>query len=93
MLDPIQYELRFFQNTLVDPEPEPGARAETSIFRLWLQPKVSAPAPQPCSTVYSYCSRHDGSGTASLPRRMEDVWEEEMNSNADVMYIHVCHVS
>ncbi len=23
MLDPIQYEFRFFQNTLVDPEPEP----------------------------------------------------------------------
>jgi hypothetical protein len=47
MLDPIQYEFRFFQNTLVDPEPEPGAGAgaETSIIRLRLrlQPKVSAP--------------------------------------------------
>jgi hypothetical protein len=41
MLVPIQYEFRFFQNTLVDPEP--GAGAETSIFRLRLQPKVSAP--------------------------------------------------
>jgi hypothetical protein len=39
MLDPIQYELRFFQNNLADPEPEPEAGAETSIFRLWLQPK------------------------------------------------------
>ncbi len=41
MLDPIQYEFRFFQNTLADLEP--GAGAETSIFRLRLQPKVSAP--------------------------------------------------
>jgi hypothetical protein len=40
VLDPIQYEFRFFQNTLVDPEP--GAGAETSMLRL--QPKVSAPA-------------------------------------------------
>ncbi len=39
------------------------------------------------------CSRRDGSGTDSLPRRMEDVYEEEMNSNTDRMYIHVCHVS
>jgi hypothetical protein len=48
MLDPIQYEFSFFsQNTLADPEP--GARAETSIFRLQLRlhPKVSAPALQP----------------------------------------------
>ncbi len=47
-VDPIQYEFRFFQNTLADPEPEPGAGAgaETSIFRLQLRlrPKVSAPA-------------------------------------------------
>jgi hypothetical protein len=44
MLDPIQYEFRFFQHTLADPEP--GAGAETSIFRLQLRlrPKVSAPA-------------------------------------------------
>jgi hypothetical protein len=26
MLDPIQYEFRFFQNTLADPEPEPKLR-------------------------------------------------------------------
>jgi hypothetical protein len=52
MLDPIQYEFRFFQNTLADPEPEPGPEpgagtgAKTSIFRLQLRlrPKVSAPA-------------------------------------------------
>jgi hypothetical protein len=37
MLDPIQYEFRFFQNTLSDPEPEPGAGAETS--------DIPAPAP------------------------------------------------
>jgi hypothetical protein len=48
MLDPIQ----IFQNTLADPEPEPGARAETSRFRLRLQPKVSAPC---------------GSGSTTLP--------------------------
>jgi hypothetical protein len=43
MLDPTQYEFRFFFTTLADPEP--GAGAETSIFRLWLRlrPKVSAP--------------------------------------------------
>jgi hypothetical protein len=41
MLDPIQYEFRFFLNTLADPEP--GARAETLIFRLRLH---AAPAPQ-----------------------------------------------
>jgi hypothetical protein len=27
---------------------------------------------------------------ASLPRRMEDVYEEGTHSNANVMYIHVC---
>jgi hypothetical protein len=45
MLDPIQFEFRFLKNTLADPEPEPGAvaGAETLIFRLQLQPKVSAP--------------------------------------------------
>jgi hypothetical protein len=49
MLDPIQYEFRFFQNTLVDPEP--GAGAETSIFRLRLQPKVSAPCGSGSTTL------------------------------------------
>ncbi len=43
ILDPIQFEFRFFQNTFADPEPGAGAGAETSIFRLRLQPKVSAP--------------------------------------------------
>jgi hypothetical protein len=47
MLDPIQYEFRFFQNTLADPEP--GAGAETSIFRL--QPKVSAPCGSGSTTL------------------------------------------
>ncbi len=42
MLDPNQYKFLFLFTTLVDPEP--GAGAETSIFRLW--PKV--PAPQHC---------------------------------------------
>jgi hypothetical protein len=41
MLNPIQYEFIFFKTTLADPEP--GAGAETSIFRLRLQPKVPAP--------------------------------------------------
>ncbi len=52
MLDHIQYEFRFFQNTLADPES--GAGAETLIFRLQLRlwPKVTAPA---------------GSGSATLP--------------------------
>ncbi len=36
MLDPIQYELWFSSTTLADPEP--GAGAETSIFRLQLRP-------------------------------------------------------
>jgi hypothetical protein len=49
MLDPIQNEFGFFQNTLVDPEPEPGAGAETSIFRL--QPKVSAPCGSGSTTL------------------------------------------
>jgi hypothetical protein len=58
MLDPIQYEFRFFQNTLSDPEPEPepGARAETFIFRLQLRlrlrPKVSAPAGSGFATLH-----------------------------------------
>jgi hypothetical protein len=49
MLDPIQYEFRFFQNTLVDPEP--GAGAETSIFQLRLQPKVLAPCGSGSTTL------------------------------------------
>jgi hypothetical protein len=51
MLDPIQYEFRFFQNTLADPEP--GAGAETSIFQLRLRPKVSAPAGSGSATLSS----------------------------------------
>jgi hypothetical protein len=51
MLDPIQYEFRFLQNTLGDPEP--GAGAETSIFRLRLQPKVSAPCGSGSTTLVS----------------------------------------
>jgi hypothetical protein len=51
MLDPIQYEFRFFQNTLADPEP--GAGVETSIFRLRLQPKVSAPCGSGSTTLVS----------------------------------------
>jgi hypothetical protein len=49
MLDPIQYEFRFFQNTLADPEPEP----KTSIFwlQLRLRPKVSAPAGSGSATL------------------------------------------
>jgi hypothetical protein len=50
MLDPIQYEFRFFQNTLADPEL--GAGAETSIFRLQLRPKVSAPAGSGSATLF-----------------------------------------
>jgi hypothetical protein len=49
MLDPIQYEFLFLFTTLAGLEPGPGAGAETSIFRLWLQPKfwfLAAPAPQ-----------------------------------------------
>jgi hypothetical protein len=42
------------------------------------------------SRRWPYCSRSDGSGSASLPRRMEDLLKEEKNSNADLMYIHVC---
>jgi hypothetical protein len=55
MLDPIQYEFRFFQNTLVDPEPEPEAGAETLIFRL--RPKVSA-----------LCGSSSGSGFTTLDK-------------------------
>ncbi len=39
---------------------------------------------------HRHCIRRDGLGSASLPRRMEDVLKEEKNSNANVMYIHVC---
>jgi hypothetical protein len=49
MLDPIQYEFRFFQNSLADPEP--GTAAETSIFQLRLQPKVSAPCGSGSTTL------------------------------------------
>jgi hypothetical protein len=49
MLDPIQYEFRFLQNTLVDPEPGAVAGAETLIFRL--QPKVSAPCGSGSTTL------------------------------------------
>ncbi len=51
MLDPIQYEFRFFQNTLADPKPEPGAGAETLIFWLRLQPKVSVPCGSGSTTL------------------------------------------
>jgi hypothetical protein len=45
MLDPIQYEFRFFQNTLADPEPEPKLRysGSTQKFQLHVAP---APVPQ-----------------------------------------------
>ncbi len=49
MLDYIQYEFWFLFTTQADQKP--GAGAETSTFRLWLQPKVpalAAPAPQHC---------------------------------------------
>jgi hypothetical protein len=49
MLDPIQYEFGFFLTTLSDPEP--GAGAETSIFRLQLQPKVPAPCGSGSTTL------------------------------------------
>ncbi len=49
MLDPIQYEFRFFFFTTLS-DPEPGAGAETSIFRLRLQPKVLAPCGS-CATT------------------------------------------
>jgi hypothetical protein len=35
--------------------------------------------------VHYCCVRQEGSESASLPRRMEEVWEEEKNSIADVM--------
>jgi hypothetical protein len=45
MLDPIQYEFGFFQNTLADLEPEPKLRysgsGSSQKFRL-----LAAPAPQ-----------------------------------------------
>jgi hypothetical protein len=41
--------LDFFQNTLVDPEPELGAGAEILIFRL--QPKVLAPCGSGSTTL------------------------------------------
>jgi hypothetical protein len=47
MLDPIQYEFLFLFTTLADPEP--GAGAETSIFRL--QPKVPAPCGSGSTTL------------------------------------------
>jgi hypothetical protein len=46
MLDPIQYEFRFFQNTSSDPEPEPKLLYSGSGQKFWLRP---APAPQPWS--------------------------------------------
>ncbi len=67
MLDPIQYEFRFFQNTLADPEPGAGAGAETSIFRLQLRPKVSAPAPQP-SRIVEEPSEGSAGGFSSRPK-------------------------
>jgi hypothetical protein len=57
MLDPIQYEFRFFQNTLADPEPEPKLRYSGSSsgsgqkFRLRPAP---VPAPQPCLQYVCY---------------------------------------
>jgi hypothetical protein len=47
MLDPIQYEFRFFQNTLVDPEPEPKLRYSGSGSSQKFQ-LHAAPAPQHC---------------------------------------------
>jgi hypothetical protein len=53
MLDPIQYEFRFLQNTLVDPEPglepEPKLRysGSSSSQKFWLH-AAPAPAPQHC---------------------------------------------
>jgi hypothetical protein len=57
MLDPIQYEFLFLFTTLADPDP--GAVAETLIFRLQLRSKV----PGPC-----------GSGSTTLPPAIAGVW-------------------
>ncbi len=46
-------------------------------------------AENPSGTI---CSRRCELGAASLPRKMEDVQKEEMNSNSNVMYVHVCYV-
>jgi hypothetical protein len=52
MLDPIQYEFLFLFTTLADTEPDQGAGAETSIFRL--QPKVPAPCDYSSTTLLKY---------------------------------------
>jgi hypothetical protein len=52
MLDPIQYEFLFLFTTLADPEPEPGAGPETSIFQLWLQAKVPASCGSGSTTLH-----------------------------------------
>jgi hypothetical protein len=36
------------------------------------------------------CSGRSKWRAASLPRKMEDVLKEEMDSNTSVMFIHVC---
>ncbi len=64
MLDPIQYEFRFFFTTLADPEL--GAGAETSIFRL--RPKVLAPAPAKSSG--SLRLRLHNTGCQYTPKRV-----------------------
>ncbi len=51
MLDPIQYEFRFFQHTLADPEPEPGARAGSKSRSRNFD--ISAPAPAPAKSFGS----------------------------------------
>ncbi len=53
MLDTIQYEFRFFQNTLADPELEPKLRysgsSSSSGQKFRLRP---TPAPQPCPKAH-----------------------------------------
>jgi hypothetical protein len=73
MLDPIQYEFRFFQNTLADPEL--GAGAETSRFRL--QPKVSAPCGSGSTTLplSSAWSIHAGSSRYGINRLITSLVE------------------
>jgi ribonucleotide reductase alpha subunit len=77
MLDPIQYEFGFFQNTLADPEL--GAGAETSIFWLRLQPKVSAPC---------------GSGSTALqPRSIHVSFIQEIPKHVKDLYKTVWEIS
>jgi hypothetical protein len=63
MLDPIQYEFIFFQNSLADPEPEPKLQYSGSSQKFRL---LAAPAPQHCCTHSTADDSGNGPDLANL---------------------------